>query len=494
MEPDEHSWRAGNELIEHAKTAVEALAVYEGFKHVVEAFNGVAESVEHAELAAKSLGTTAAAVQELAYSTKLLGLSSEESEDSLTHLARSVADARKGSGPAAEAFQKLGISMSDPAIKSGDTSKILDRVADAFAKLPDGATKTALSMDLFSRSGATMIPLLDKGAKGLAALREEAHASGNVIEGEGAESLHAYTDAVRGIGASFSGLKNTLVVGLAPTVVKLAEEFKTWLDGHHEQIIDGITSAASALGSALSTVADVVGDVYDLFVAAFDGDTGAQAVLIGVAAVVAASVVPAFIAWATATLAATWPLLAIGAAVAAVSLGVLELVKHWDGVKHAIGEAWDELKNAGEAVLDWMADLPVIKQLLELMEWIKNEAGFSTEHGAKEQDVQDQADAYQRAHPEDPTLKNAPFAGTDQDLQSFNRDVLSIDATGGPAFSAPVGGRGGDTHITIGSPNIHITAPSGDARDISTAVQSGISEWWDGTLRDAHAGTGGADL
>lgn len=493
LKPDEHSWRAGSDAIEHLTTALEALAVYEVGKHLAEMFNSTAESLEHAELAAKSLGTTAASVQELAYSTKLLGLSSDESEMALTHLARSVAEARKGTGPAAEAFYRLGISMNDPAITSGDTSKILDRVSDAFAKLPDGATKTALALDLFSRSGAKMIPLLDQGSAGMARLREEAHASGNVIDGEGAESLHYYTEAVRGIEASLTGLKNTLVIVLAPTVVEIAERFREWLDGNHDQIIDGITTAAHALGTALSTVAHVVSEVYELFVAAFDGDEGAQAVLIGVAAIVATAVVPAFVAWVAATLAATWPLLAIGAAVGAVSYGVIKLVKHWDEVKRAISHAWQTLKDTGEAVLNWMADLPVIKQLLELMKWIRDGAGFSTSHGAREQQVQDAADAYQRAHPEDPLLMNEPSVLAPDEVRDFEKNVLPLDYEPATTYSGQAAGASVQ-HVTVESPSITINAPSGDARDISAAVKSGINDWWDSTLRDAHAATGGADL
>lgn len=515
LKPDEHQWHAGNELVEHLKTAVEALAVYEGFEHVVEMFNGVAESVEHAELAAKSLGTTSSAVQELGYATKLLGVSSEESEMALTHLARSVAEARKGSGPAAEAFAKLGVSMDDPAIKSGDTSKILDRVANAFAKLPDGATKTALSMDLFSRSGAKLIPLLDKGSAGLAKLRAEAHASGNVIDGEGAQSLHTYTEAMRGIEATATGLKNTLVVALAPSVVELAEDFRKWFDAHHDQAIAAVTAAAHGLGAALGFVADVVGDVDDLFTEAFAGDDGAQAILIGVAAIVATAVVPAFLAWAAATVVATWPILAIGAAVAAVSYGVIQLVKHWDAVKASIRSAWDTLKDTGEAVLDWIADLPVIKQLLELMHWIKHAAnvgvgnalaesaakGTSADfaHGQAEQDEQDRADAWQRAH--GGSLEGMPSNLSIDQQVAFSRDVMPLDQISAEA-NAPeaytmrpgAGGARGDTHINVGSPQITVNAPTGDAKDISAAVRAGIGDWWDTTLRDAHAATGGGDL
>ena len=66
----------------------------------------------------------------------------------------------------------------------------------------------------------------------------------------------------------------------------------------------------------------------------------AKAVLLGFAGVLAAKLVvalalatPAIWSFAAGVIAATWPILAIGAAIALVSLGIYELVKHWDDVK-----------------------------------------------------------------------------------------------------------------------------------------------------------------
>jgi hypothetical protein len=492
LAPDEHSWRAGHELIENVNKALEALVVYEAAKKVGELVTSTEEAAIGAHRLAQSLGTTSSAIQELGFAASESGVSTDDLRVGFQHLSLEMANAKKtGTGPLIDGLATLGVSFESVKNKSPD--QILDLLADRFSKLPDGMAKTGVAMQLFGRSGASLIPLLDRGGKTIDSMRQEAEELGVVIGDEATNGFFDLEESTKRLDGAMTGLKNQAVVALLPTINELADSLFTWVKANREVIASSIQETVAGVITVMHGLAEAVGVVVDLVQSALGGDSGAQAILIGIGAVVVAAVVPAFIAWATATLAATWPLLAIGAVVFSVALGVLELVKHWDDVKKAIGEAWQTLKDTGEAVLDWMADLPVIKQLLELMRWIKGTAGsFSTAHGEKEQEVQDKADAYQRAH--GGSTVGAPFAGTPDEEKAFDRDVMPLDAGPASSYLAPIGGRGGDTHISVGSPNITIHAPTGDARDISAAVKSGISDWWDGTLRDAHAATGGADL
>ncbi len=72
-----------------------------------------------------------------------------------------------------------------------------------------------------------------------------------------------------------------------------------------------------------------------------------KATLLGVGTVIAIVLVNAFIAWAIAagaaaiaTLAATWPLLAIGALVAVVVFGIIQAVKHWADIMKWFQGVW----------------------------------------------------------------------------------------------------------------------------------------------------------
>src|SRR5258708_5232286 len=74
---------------------------------------------------------------------------------------------------------------------------------------------------------------------------------------------------------------------------------------------------------------------------------GLKAVLAGVSIVIAVALVSAFIAWATAawaaavaTIAATWPILLIGAIVAAVVFGIILAIQHWGAIVKWLGNLW----------------------------------------------------------------------------------------------------------------------------------------------------------
>jgi len=83
---------------------------------------------------------------------------------------------------------------------------------------------------------------------------------------------------------------------------------------------------------------------------------GLKAVLVGVGVVISILLVSAFIAWATAawaaaaaTIAATWPILLIGAIVAAVVFGIIQAVKHWADITKWFSDLW-------RTVSGWIGD------------------------------------------------------------------------------------------------------------------------------------------
>jgi hypothetical protein len=72
------------------------------------------------------------------------------------------------------ALDQLGISTKNAEGNQKGFKEILFEVADKFKEMPDGATKTAMAMDLFGRSGKDMIKVLNLGSEGIANLEKQA--------------------------------------------------------------------------------------------------------------------------------------------------------------------------------------------------------------------------------------------------------------------------------------------------------------------------------
>lgn len=72
---------------------------------------------------------------------------------------------------ASKAFQELGINLrnADGSMKSAD--RVMLDIANKFKEMPDGVEKTSLAMKLFGRSGAEMIPMLNKGGDAIESIK-----------------------------------------------------------------------------------------------------------------------------------------------------------------------------------------------------------------------------------------------------------------------------------------------------------------------------------
>lgn len=243
-----------------------AIAAATGVYKLVES---VAQVGDQAAKDAKKLGLTAEAVQELNHAANLAGTDFGTMKVGLQALSRGLNDAaEKGTGPAAEAFEQLGISLSDPAIKSKNLEQILALVSDRMAELPDDADKTALSMKLFSRSGAELIPLLNEGSIGIAQMRQEARDLGIVMSNEAAASSEAFNDDVLRLKSSIKGIAVGIGVELMPHVHAFIDGAREWIS-ENDQLIkqdipDLIRLGADAMRDFVPQVLDAVTSVRDL--------------------------------------------------------------------------------------------------------------------------------------------------------------------------------------------------------------------------------------
>jgi len=124
-------------------------------------------AIDTADNLAKMSAKTGVSVEQLSkfkQAADLGGSSIEGVTGAMLKLNKGLAE---GSGPASKALNTLGISATDASGKLKSTDKIMLEVADKFKAMPDGAEKSALAMQLFGKSGAEMIPMLNGGSKAI---------------------------------------------------------------------------------------------------------------------------------------------------------------------------------------------------------------------------------------------------------------------------------------------------------------------------------------
>lgn len=216
---------------------------------------------------AQKVGTTVEELSALAYAASLTGPSQEQLGQAMVKLAKNMADAAQGTGEAGKAFTALGINVrnSDGTLKS--SAAVLTEIAEKFTGFRDGAEKTALAVELFGRSGAELMPLLNQGADGIAELTSEARQFGVLLDGDLAKAAEDFNDNLTRMGAAVSGVATRAARELLPA---LGEVSSMLVDvAKHEATVsvaaDIVKAAVGGLITVFQTVAVVGSDVGFVF-------------------------------------------------------------------------------------------------------------------------------------------------------------------------------------------------------------------------------------
>lgn len=233
---------------------------------------------DSAAKAAAPLGMTSEALQEMRYAAERSGVAGSQLDRMLSKMNTNVGDAAKGVGEAISAFDELGISASSIAHLSPD--KQFEAIADAMQTIPNAADRARVAVDLFGERGVKMTNIMEGGAEGVRALREDARKTGFVLGNDAARSGEAFQDAMLDAQLSMTGLRNILGSALIPAVTDLMRKFKVFVverspaikqfakdfaQGFKDSIpslieaAKGIYSLGKSIGSAADTLAGFVG-------------------------------------------------------------------------------------------------------------------------------------------------------------------------------------------------------------------------------------------
>lgn len=225
----EKKLRAFDGTMKHAKSALATLAT-----SVVGAFsvgmvkNFIQDQIELGSKindTAEKLGVTTEQLQKFQFAAGLSGVEAESAAQALGFLNKNIGAAITGGAEQADTFRKLGI-----VLKNNDgvreLNDIVPEVADAFAKLGSDQERTALSMQLFGKSGASLIPLLKQGSGELAKLSGEFDALGGGLDDAFIKKADEAGDEIDKLKFAMTGLKSRVAVAVLPTVTEFAKKLQ----------------------------------------------------------------------------------------------------------------------------------------------------------------------------------------------------------------------------------------------------------------------------
>jgi hypothetical protein len=197
-----------------------------------------AEAADSAGKAAQAAGLQVDAFGRLAYAAKLADVSQEELSAGMSRLNKAITAALSGSKNEADFFKRLGVSLRDAKGHLRPTEAILQDVAQAFKRMPDGARKSALAIELFGKSGAKMLPFLNAGKQGLIDLGKEAERLGIVFTKDQVAAAEDMNDTLTGLGKAISGTRMQLGLLFAPSITTAARALREMIVKNRAAILD----------------------------------------------------------------------------------------------------------------------------------------------------------------------------------------------------------------------------------------------------------------
>jgi hypothetical protein len=204
LDVDTASFAAGQLAAEAVKKAFEG--VVDVLKEIPKAYkemlNSTAEAGHEADELSQRTGIAADTLQEFGYAAGFSGVSMDEMAIALGHLAKTgVKDLQEG----------------------------LLSLADKFADMDDGGTKTALAIEKFGRAGSRLIPFLNRGRDGIAELATEARELGVVMDATLLHNSVEYAENSKKLDVALTGLKYTIAGPLLAGATKTAQMFVRWI-------------------------------------------------------------------------------------------------------------------------------------------------------------------------------------------------------------------------------------------------------------------------
>lgn len=208
---------------------------------------------------AQKIGVTTEALSALAYAAELADVDLGTLQGGLARLTKFQNEAASGTEKNVALFQALGIEFKNVDGTLRNTEEVFRDFAKVFQALPDGANKTALALDVFGKSGANLIPLLNGGAQGLDEMRDKAERLGIVVSTETGKAAEEFNDQLTDLKLASTGLATAIAAELLPDLVDLNQSLQ---DGTASG--DGFASTAENIANGIRGIAAVAGGAFDV--------------------------------------------------------------------------------------------------------------------------------------------------------------------------------------------------------------------------------------
>lgn len=209
------------------------------------------------DMAQQAGGVGVQTLSRLGYAAQQSGGDLDSMATSLIKLSNTMQSYVQGDKGAIAAFDALGVKVTNADGSLRKTDEVLKDSADSFSQYADGAAKTALAVDIFGKSGAALIPLLNQGREGIEALEAASDKAGATISDKTAKAAAELNDRLDALKSSADGV---IATALAPALEDVARAMD-----EANKSGEGLSRFTTQLETGFKLLVDVGYSVYKTF-------------------------------------------------------------------------------------------------------------------------------------------------------------------------------------------------------------------------------------
>lgn len=259
-------------------------------------------------------------------------------ESSIIRMTRGLVEAAAaGEGPMVDALNAIGLSAQSLQGLSPDQQFL--RIADSLSRVTDPAQRTALAIEIFGKSGAQLLPLLNQGSAGIEGMMQKATELGLVLSGDAVSQAEAFGDQWDALKMQFQAIVIQIGSALIPALMEMMPAIQAtiasviqWIQTNPE-LVTSIVTVIGIIGGIMT----VLGPLLVMLPGIIAAFAAVGPVVAAVGAVLAALMGPVGI-----VIAGVGLVIAIGYALYSEWDNIVKLMKElWTGFKSILETVWN---------------------------------------------------------------------------------------------------------------------------------------------------------
>lgn len=252
----DRSTQAFKQLGEAIASAGILKLLQEGYTLMTDTAKAAAEYGDEIATVSVQYGIAADDLQAYYYAAELVDVSSETLTSTMSRNIRAMSDAKDGTESYVQAYERLGVKVTDANGELRDAETVYWEVIDALGEMNNETERDALAIELLGRSAQQVNPLIAAGSGVVKGYAEEAKKAGYVLSDKLLANATALDDEIQKQNSNMAALKNTIGAQLAPAYTGLKEvqntviTATTRLAAEHPGLVNGVAAATTSFGLA----------------------------------------------------------------------------------------------------------------------------------------------------------------------------------------------------------------------------------------------------